>query len=195
MCFHIHKTCGWTVAGSAQAAIVPGSCRKAGAGGAAATQLPSQQMVQLCRESWSTFCTVSSRLRLLPWYKICYSHAVKSAMCFSSHFLFLHFHVRTMRYLFFPPSFPSSTGIPVFSWPSTLRKDQLFPLGRKVYCTVTHRTYYCTAEQGGYAAGKQQFRKIHCVVSKSVTNTPVYHVTGFNKVACYNFHCHAFSTQ
>lgn len=124
-----------------------------------------------------------------------YSPAIKPAACFSSRFLFLHLDIRAMKYSFgFFPFFPA-LGHPYFlnlAYEGAGRASSLFPLETKADCTMAHSGCLLQLSREATQQGCNNSEKFTALKVNQSPTSPAVIVTGFNKAACYNSHCHAF---
>lgn len=133
---------------------------------------------------------MSSRLELFTCYKTC-------KVCFSSHFLFPHLDIRAMKYssgVF--PFFPALGHLYFLNlaYKGAGKASLLFALETKAYFTVPHSGFLLQLSREQTQQGCNNSEKFTALKVNQSPSHPAVTVTGFNKAACYNFHCHAFST-
>lgn len=103
-----------------------------------------------------------------------------------------------MKYSFgFFPFFPA-LGHPYFlnlAYEGAGRASSLFPLETKADFTMAHSGYLLQLSREATQQGRNNSEKFTALKVNQSPTSPAVIVTGFNKAACYNSHCHAFSTD
>lgn len=97
----------------------------------------------------------------------------------------------------FFPFFPA-LGHPYFlnlAFESAGRTSSQFALETKAHFTVSHSGYFLQLSREETRQGCNNSEKFTALKGNQSPTHPAVTVTGFNKAACYNFHCHAFSTE
>lgn len=126
-----------------------------------------------------------------------YSDAIKPAVCVSSHFLFPPLAIRAMKYSSGVLPFFPALGHPYFlnlAHEGAGKASSLFALETKAYFTVSHSAFLLQLSREQTQQGCNNSEKFTALKVNQLPSCPAVTVTGFNKAACYHFHCHAFST-